>query len=255
MRGFTRSLLGLLTILLLAACADGSATSAAVGTAPPADGGQVDSVRYTCDAPPGFALGLLDQPADAETEDHPSAQALRAAIADPAIGQGMLPPTGWWLASRDERVAEYVARKPDAVADEPAFAQARFEWQGGGWKIVGWGDCRPQIVLDGMSLATWVLDPALPSPGPETTEIGALVTEQACTGAEPMGPRLQAPRITYMDDAVLVVFAAVPLEGDAFECPGNPSMRVVFELREPLGDRRLLDASRFPPVDASVPAP
>jgi hypothetical protein len=68
-----------------------------------------------------------------------------------------------------------------------------------------------------------------------------------------MGARLQAPRITYGQDAVLVVFAARPLEGDAFDCQGNPSMRVVVQLREPLGDRQLLDGGFFPPAEPVAP--
>jgi hypothetical protein len=63
------------------------------------------------------------------------------------------------------------------------------------------------------------------------------LTGRACTDGQPMGARLQPPAITYGHDAVLVVFAARPLEGDMFDCPGNPSTRAVVRLREPLGKR------------------
>ena len=36
-------------------------------------------------------------------------------------------------------------------------------------------------------------------------------------------------------------------------CPSNPPARVVVELREPLGDRRLLDAGVFPPAEPVAP--
>jgi hypothetical protein len=69
-----------------------------------------------------------------------------------------------------------------------------------------------------------------------------------------MGARLQPPSITFGPDAVLVVFAARPLAGDVFDCQGNPSTRVVVQLREPLGERKLLDAGFFPPAEPVAPA-
>ena len=64
--------------------------------------------------------------------------------------------------------------------------------------------------------------------------------------------RLLPPSITDGAESISLVFAARPLEDDMFTCPGNPSTRVTVELREPLGDRRLLDAGLFPPRDASL---
>ena len=237
--------------LLLVACGPAApsadAPEGAGGDAAPAE------FRYTCGDPVGFLPSLLDQPATAETEDHPSAAALRAALADPGPDFDLLPDTGWWLIVRDDDSAEYVARRGVAAADPP-FASASFMAERGAWKIAGWGDCRPTAVMGGLSVATWVLDPNLPPPGPEATQITALVTERSCTGGQEMGARLRPPSITYTDDAVLVVFTAQPLQGDAFTCQANPPTRVVFELREPLGDRQLLDAAFFPPVEPVEPA-
>ncbi|MEO7398504.1 MAG: hypothetical protein ABIW84_08070 [Ilumatobacteraceae bacterium] len=42
------------------------------------------------------------------------------------------------------------------------------------------------------------------------------------------------------DDAVRIVFAAIPLTGGQ-TCPGNPSTPVTITLQQPLGDRSLLD--------------
>lgn len=205
-------------------------------------------VRYTCGGP-AFSPEIFDQPATAETEAHPSADALRAAIAQVGPDIDMLPDAGYRLAYRDERHATYLAGDP---ANE--LIHASFAVDQGAWRLQGWGGCRPEIVVDGLSLATWVLDPALPDPGPATTQVTALVTERACTGATPMAGRLQPPRISSSDAAIVVVFAAVPLEGDMFTCPGNPSTRVTFELPEPLGDRLLLDGAFFPPAVPVEPA-
>lgn len=224
----------------------------ATASPPPAGAGPglpvIGDVRYTCGGP-GFSPDLFSQPAIAETDGHPSAVALRAAIAQVGLDIDMLPEAGYRLAYRDDLRATYLAGDP---ADGLIYAELAVD--GGEWRLQGWGGCRPEIVVDGLSLATWVLAPGLPVPDAATTQVTALVTERACTGATPMGGRLQPPRIATSDAAVIVVFAAVPLMGDMFTCPGNPSARVTFELPAPLGDRQLLDGAFFPPVEPIEPA-
>lgn len=208
--------------------------------------------RYSCGGPPGFAPSLFDQPAIAELEDHPSAAALRAAIAKVGPDIDMLPPSGYWLVHRDDQIAEYLARNPAGADTDFVFAST--ENQGGVWKNAGWGGCRPEIVLDGLSLATWTLDPDLPAPHAKTTTVTTLVMERMCASGQAMGGRLQPPSITYGQDSVVVVFAAIPPGGDFQTCQSNPAMRAVVELREPLGDRQLLDGAFFPPAAPDAPA-
>lgn len=241
----------LLLALGLAACAPTTTNPAPADTAPPGEA-DVGDTRYSCGDPPGFLPSILDEPATAEREAHPSAAALRAAIAEVGLDIDMLPETGYWLVHRDDRVAEYLARDPRGA--ESDFVFTTFENRGGGWQHSGWGGCRPEIVIEGLSLATWVLDPDAPLPDAAATTLTTLVTERTCTSGQPMGARLQPPSITYGQDSVLVVFAALPLEGDAFNCPSNPSTRVIVQLREPLGERRLLDAAFFPPAEPVAPA-
>jgi hypothetical protein len=242
------ALVVLLAPLLLAGC--GSAEPAVSDA--PRDAPDLGEIRYSCDGPPGFLPALLDQPATAETEDHPSAVALRAAIAQSGPDIDMLPESGYWLASRDERVAVYLAAEPAGAA--PAFVSALIENKGGGWKLAGWGQCRPSIVLEGLSRTTWFLDPDVPAPAANATTITALVTETDCTSGQAMGGRLLPPSITYGQESVFVVFAALPQVNKGFAtCPSNPPSRVVVTLREPLGDRRLLDAGVFPPAEPVAP--
>jgi hypothetical protein len=239
---------GVVLVLALAGCASASPPQGAPATEAPPDGLVLAEMRYSCGEPPGFLPTILDEPATAETEDHPSAATLRAAIAQAGPDIDMLPESGYWLASRDERVAEYIAREP-AGAD-PGFVSATLENQGGAWKLVGWGQCRPHVVLNGLSLATWVLDPDVPAPGPGTTTLDALVTERDCNSGQPMGARLQPPSVMYGPDSVFVVFFATPPADHGFAtCPMNPPARARVELSEPLGDRRLLDAALFPPAE------
>ena len=241
----------LLLALAMAGCAPAALSQpTAPSDAPPAVADLGDA-RYTCTGAPGVLPSILDQPANAELEDHPSAVALRAAIAEVGPDIDMLPESGYWLVSRDESVAQYLARDPRGADTDFVFAS--IENHGGGWMNGGWGGCRPEIVLEGLNLATWVLDPDAPSPDAAATTFAALVTERTCTGGKPMGARLQPPSITYGKDSVLVVFAARPLEGDSFDCPSNPSTRVVVQLLEPLGARQLLDAGFFPPAEPVAP--
>jgi hypothetical protein len=234
----------MLGLLFIAGCASASPSV----EQPPEP--SLGEIHYSCSGPPGFLPALLDQEPNAELESHPSAEALRQTIRN---GQqaDILPMRGYWLAARDASSAQYIARGP-GVADPP-LVEATFNHEDGAWTLAGWGQCQPTIVLDGLSLATWSLDPELPPLDAAATTFTALVTERACTGAQPMLGRLLPPSITYGADSVSLVFAATPLAGDVFTCPGNPSMRVTVELREPLGERRLLDAGLFPPRDASLP--
>ncbi len=239
---------GVVLMLALAGCAPTSSQAETPSAEALPDGLALAEMRYSCGEPPGFLPTILDEPATAETEDHPSAAGLRAAIAQAGPDIDMLPESGYWLASRDERVAEYIAREP-AGAD-PAFVSATLENQGGFWKLVGWGQCRPQLVLEGLSLATWVLDPDARAPHPGTKTFDALVMERECTSGQPMGARLRPPSVTYGQDSVFVVFFATPQVNQGFAtCPMNPPARVRVELSEPLGDRRLLDAALFPPAE------
>lgn len=239
---------GVVLIFALAGCAPPSSQGESPSTEARPDGLVLAEMRYSCGEPPGFTPTILDEPATAETEDHPSAAALRAAIAQAGVDIDMLPESGYWLASRDERVAEYIAREP-AGAD-PAFVSATLENRGGAWELAAWGQCRPQLVLKGLSLATWVLDPDAAAPQPDSKTFDALVTERDCTSGQPMGARLQPPSVTYGRDSVFVVFVATPQVNQGFAtCPMNPPARVRVELSEPLGDRRLLDAALFPPAE------
>jgi hypothetical protein len=239
-------------LVVVASACDGATAPTVQPESPPNDAptapAGVGAIRYTCDGPPGFLPGLLDGPATAETEAHPSAAVLRSAIAEVGPDIDMLPEAGYWLVHRDATEAQYLAR--DRAGE---LVSATIEATAGAWRLVGWGGCRPTILLPGLSVASWVLDPDAPAPLPDDTTFTALVTERQCTGGQPMGARLRPPLIELGDDEVLVAFAATPLQGDAFDCQGNPSMRVVVELPETLGERRLLDGAFFPPADPAEP--
>lgn len=244
-------LLPIALAVALAACAATGPSSDGAPTVSPANGPDPATIRYTCVGPPGFLPTLFDRPGSAELEDHPSAAALRAFVVEGSFGLGFLPDAGWWLVHRDKRQAEYIARLPAGF--ESPFGQVTMQAKGALWAFAAGGDCQPAVLLVDMVPATWTLSSNGPAPGRSTVGFTALVTDRGCTGGEPVGLRLLPPTITYTDDAVFVVFSARPARG-LTTCQGKPPTEVVVRLREPLGDRRLLDGGVFPPADPVAPA-
>ena len=221
-----------------------------VPTPSPSNGPDPATYRYSCAGPTGFLPTLLEQPATAELEDHPSAEGLRDFLSDDSFGLGFLPDSGWWLVSRDEKEAQYIARLPDGV--EFPFGYVTMQSSGARWTFAAGGFCLPQVLFEGRVSATWTLPPKQPHPQPTAVEFVALVTDRICTGGQPVGPRLLPPVITYTEESVFIVFSARPHQG-LTTCEGEPPTEALVHLREPLGNRNLLDAGVFPPVDPTAP--
>ena len=95
--------------------------------------------------------------------------------------------------------------------------------------------------------AMWDLAPGQQI-GPETTEFGVLVTEQACAGGQSSEGRIVGPDVQYHEEAVTISFGA-RARGGAQTCPGNPPTLVRVTLREPLGERQILDADGDPQLE------
>ena len=244
MAGRARELLVGIAMALAACVAPGAGDPT-----PPPNGPDPATIRYSCVGPPGFLPSLFDQPARAELEDHPSAQALRTFVAEDRMGLGFLPDEGWWLVHRDGREAQYVVRLPDD--HESPFGYVTIQAGVEGWAFAGGGDCRPLAMLDGRSQVTWTLTKDHPV-GPATIEFPVLVTEMGCTSGAAVGPRLLPPTITYTDQAIHIVFSARPLEGGGGGlCIGIAPTPAGVRLREPLGHRLLLDAGVYPPGEPS----
>lgn len=237
-----RTLMLLVAAIVLAGCGEPGPTGSNAGqpsaTAPPAETG----LAYTCGGEIRFDPAVLNGPAGAEAQPGPAFDELRRVLADSPD----LPPAGWIVIGATPERVEFVAPGQGDELSWVAVGQA-----GGTWSAEGWGGCRPHAALDGLNLAEWWLDPDAPRPGPDDTTFDAVVTERECASGKPMGARLQPPLIRYQADAVILVFGAVPPPGQAQECPSNPPSRVTVELREPLGERALLDGSVFPPADAT----
>ena len=234
----------LLTAALLVACADSVSSPT---TSQPPDGG-AEPFLVSCTDQPFDAAGL-EEGGGLPPDAHPAAGGLATIIAEGG-GDGMdrLPRTGWRLVAASPTYAQFVAPTGDGWA-VVAFAAADT-----GWVPDTWGECVPVPFVEGRNLVEWQFDPDRPRPGPDATTATVLATERACASGKPMGDRLQPPAVTYTDAAVVVLLTALPQAGGQ-DCPGNPSTPVTIELDEPLGNRRLLDGSVYPPVDRALGPP
>ena len=237
-----------LAAVVAVACSPAAPTpgsSAAPNTIPnPA----VSFMRYACGRFP-FGAEVLDVTRDDELANTPEAAALRAHLAQPGPDFDSLPDRGWTLVGTDATGAEFVA-----VTDgDPGMVNVLVAPGGAGWKVTGWGQCRPTRVLpDGLGSADWWLPEDRPKPGPNTRTFEALVMERACASGRPADGRIVGPDVVGVNSLVLVTFAVRPLEGDQ-NCPSNPASRVTVDLGEPLGNGTLLDGGTLPPREPVAP--
>ena len=97
--------------------------------------------------------------------------------------------------------------------------------------------------------ARWWVDPSGLPLDPTTTVIPAILVERECASGQSPEGRVLPPEIEYGDDEIVISFEIVRREGDQ-DCQGNPEFPVEIVLREPLGDRALVDG--FDGRDATV---
>jgi hypothetical protein len=136
---------------------------------------------------------------------------------------------GRWAASTGTTAGQYVVLERTA----------------GGWRPSGWGDCNlAPVLVEGASWAEIAAAPGGAVPGSSSIEV--LVSERECTSARDPGPYLHEPVVIEHDNAVTVYWTSDTPTGNQ-DCPGNPRVQRTVELDRPLGDRTILDGSRWPP--------
>ena len=92
--------------------------------------------------------------------------------------------------------------------------------------------------------ARWRIDPSF-TPAPQSTEIPVLVEEAACASGKPATGRIEL-NVKYSDSEVTIDIRVRPLDGDHHTCQGVDTPYSVH-LREPLGQRELVDANARTP--------
>jgi hypothetical protein len=177
----------------------------------------------------------LFAPAGAENGRDPAARALAAFLAsEAATDPWELPKTGWKELARDGDRALYGLGKPGSVT----FA-VRIHRQGAQWKLAGYGDCRPQLVVPGFKVVRWQLASDVLAPGSHVVPIA--FTTGACT-------RFHRAEVETTADAVTITVYLRPIQlppGTGCGDMGHTARQEVA-LPEPLGRRALLDGSTVP---------
>jgi hypothetical protein len=117
------------------------------------------------------------------------------------------------------------------------------ERDGDAWRPSGWGGCQLAPVLaDGYS---WVEVTGYRASAEDST-ITALVTERGCASGRDPAAFLHDPHVVEDPDSVTIYWTS-QLPAGAHTCPANPTIEQEVALAEPLGDRVVLDGSRYPP--------
>lgn len=112
----------------------------------------------------------------------------------------------------------------------------------GGWEMTSAGPCALRADLGALGPASVAFDGEAPEADATTLEL--LVTEQACASGQEATDRVVTEVEATEDELRLVV--GVTLLGGEAECPSNPPTSIQVELDEPLGDREVVDATRYP---------
>lgn len=90
-------------------------------------------------------------------------------------------------------------------------------------------------------------------PGPDDRTLDLLVEEQDCASGQ-SADGLIASDVRYEEDAI-TVWVNVRERTEDRSCPGNPDTPYTIRLREPLGERKILDGNRTPPAPARTERP
>jgi hypothetical protein len=245
-------------ILLVALLASGCAAPNPTGTAEPSvtagvtplptiDERGLAAGKLTCGNGDTFSAAALQGPGAAETGPDGAAAGLRAVLAE--RGDPQIPLTGWHLVELTDAHAQFVAR---GLAGSQWVVVA-LDRNDDGWTIDLAGQCHLSVVLGpGINPAPWWLDPTAGDLVATQTTLDVLVQESACAGGRPPDGRIVPPVVVYQADALVIAFGTIPLPG-AQDCVGAPPAKYRIALREPLGDRRLLDGGTIPPRDATKP--
>ena len=214
---------------------------------PDADGSYPPDTEVECGGVQ-FTLDELASMTPVEEADDGLAAVVEEWIDTAGFGQSS---DGWQVLVQTDDLATLV-RITDGSMEFIGAEPGRNGWiwagaSGGGARC----DVRRRLPA-GVGQVDWSLDPAFPAPDAVSTELHVLVTEASCTGGSELGDRLLGPDVEITDDAVRIVFGAIPLVGDQ-ACPGNPSSPVTIELDQPLGDRAIIDGLLVGPLADLVP--
>lgn len=146
--------------------------------------------------------------------------------------------------SGDIRDYQYIVISTRSMASEPGRAV---------WAVVESSTCTPEWDLGGLDAAAVTLDPAQPR-SLASNHLALLVTEIACNSGQDAEGRLEVAKLVETASTVEVVVGVRP-SGDGMKtCQGNPPTPLTILLKQPLGDRKVLNTVPFQPREIAGPA-
>ncbi|MEA2453459.1 MAG: hypothetical protein QOG04_2169 [Actinomycetota bacterium] len=204
-------------------------------SATPSPSAAKDDLLYRCSGDP-FDPEALEGSGSLEKDDSPLGEALRR-LFESSEGDLLAREDGWRVVGETSDEVQVMAPR-----DGEWFVSARFTKEGDRYITGGFGDCRPTAVLGSRSPMTWELADSV---GRDSDTISVLATEIECASARSPAPEQIDAHVTYSEEEVSVLVYVDEIVGG--ECPGNPPVPFTVELSEPIGDRAVLDAARYPP--------
>lgn len=233
------AVLGLATVILaIAAC------GADIPPAPriPDPGLFARPLTYDCGGLV-FEPALFDGPANAELAQTEQAAILRAYIAQTAREGEPLPGTGWHLLEQQAGGADYLTSR-EAAGQEVEVLSATVQLNVASGQQASWNRCQPKAVMPaGLNVGSWSLDASKPRQGERVLRM--LVREEECASGRSPDGRIVGPAIEIRPTTVVILFGVAQLEG-VQTCQRNPAWWVDVDLGESVGDRALVDPSRWP---------
>jgi hypothetical protein len=197
-------------------------------------------VALSCGGP-AFSVEVLHSARGAELADHPASAALAEAIRSRDVRSR----AGWRIAHLTDNDALFLleVRRSDGTS---SWWQAEFAARGASWELVTTGTCEMRPFFgDAFGPGIWELAVGTELTADDTT-VNVIVTELACASGQSAEGRVTEPAVAYEVAAVTIYFAVERLPGNQ-TCPGNPDLAATVRLAEPIGGRRLLDGSSYPP--------
>ncbi|MDO8484463.1 MAG: hypothetical protein Q7S35_05910 [Candidatus Limnocylindrales bacterium] len=177
----------------------------------------------------------------------PAAAVLRSTIADTP---DYFPDVGWHRVVDNPGGVTFVA----VGNRETPWFEVTVGLFDGALQAIILGQCTLGIASpDGVSFGRWWLDPDGPPPTADATQLAILLREQDCASGRPPEGRVLEPTIVTTADAFEVAIGI--REQRNADCPANPPYPMQLVLPEPIGSRRLFDASQYPPRPVTTEDP
>ena len=206
----------------------------------------------TCgDGTPTFPVLSLNLPPGAEKAADESGKALAAFLGNPAINPDPASKAGWRRVVLTTKDALFVSTQ----APEASWLYVWLASTGAGQPVAGWyfhtsGACRPEVDFGpDARRAEIYLDPGRPI-NPADRDVRLHLYELNCAGQSPAG-RILEPKLAYEADRILVAVVIRKLPG-THDCQGTDPYSYTLKLAEAIGQRKLFDAARVPPVPVVV---